>query len=66
MLVLARKCGETVRIGRNTVVTVLGIHGGRVRLGVVGPKHVHILRGELCGPVEELEVSIDHRACAEE
>lgn len=47
MLVLSRKNGEQVVIGRDIVVTVLSIQGGRVKLGFSGPAEVPIHREEL-------------------
>jgi carbon storage regulator len=49
MLVLGRKVGEVLVIGNDTVVTVVSVRGGRVRLGVRAPGEVPVLRGEL-GP----------------
>jgi carbon storage regulator CsrA len=46
MLVLGRRRGETVRIGRDITVTVLGVSGGRVRLGLTAPALVGIVRQE--------------------
>jgi carbon storage regulator len=48
MLVLTRKAGESVIIGNGIRVTVLATHGQRVRLGIVAPEGVAILREELC------------------
>lgn len=47
MLVLSRKRGEAVRIGQEVEVTVLEVHGNRVKLGVVGPRHIPVQRDEL-------------------
>ena len=47
MLVLTRKPGEQIHIGDNIVVTVLGLQGGRVRLGITAPAEVPIRREEL-------------------
>ena len=47
MLVLSRKAGERVAIGSNVVVTVLGIHKGKVKLGFLGPPEVPIHREEI-------------------
>jgi len=47
MLVLTRKNQERVFIGRDIEVTVLKIHGNRVKLGIKGPSNVVILRGDL-------------------
>ena len=47
MLVLSRKVGEKLVIGDNIVVEVVRIQGNRITLGVVAPRDVKILRGEL-------------------
>lgn len=47
MLVLSRKRGECLRIGQDVEVTVLEVHGNRVKLGVVGPRNVPVHRDEL-------------------
>ena len=47
MLVLSRKCGEAIVIGDGVTVTVLGVEGGRVRLGFVAPLDVPIHREEV-------------------
>lgn len=56
MLVLRRKTCEKIHIGRDVVLTVLGVEGNRVRLGIEAPKSVPVWRGELAGakPVEML------------
>jgi carbon storage regulator len=47
MLVLSRKSGESVCIGRDIEVKVLDICGGRVRLGFSAPLSVDIQRQEI-------------------
>jgi carbon storage regulator CsrA len=47
MLVLARKPGEAVQIGDQVELRVLSISGNRVRLGLVCPRNVRIMRSEL-------------------
>ncbi|CAH8719546.1 carbon storage regulator CsrA [Paenibacillus thiaminolyticus] len=47
MLVLKRKIGETVMIGDEIEVRVLGVEGEYVKLGFVAPKNVQIMRKEL-------------------
>ena len=47
MLVLTRKPGEDIRIGRNITVTVLLTSRNRVKLGISGPSEIRVLRGEL-------------------
>ncbi len=47
MLVLTRKVGEAVVIGDDTRVTVLGVQGGRVRLGIDAPGDIAVDRQEV-------------------
>ena len=47
MLILSRRLGESVKIGCEVTVTVLGVKGGHVRLGFAAPKHVAVHREEI-------------------
>lgn len=47
MLILTRRVGEVVMIGDNTSVTVLGVKGNQVRIGVNAPKDVIVDREEV-------------------
>ncbi|HEX9877540.1 MAG TPA: carbon storage regulator CsrA [Gammaproteobacteria bacterium] len=47
MLILTRRVGETVVIGDDVTVTVLGVKGNQVRLGVNAPKQVAVHREEI-------------------
>ena len=47
MLVLTRKIGEKVMIGDDVSVTILGLFGNHVRLGINAPKSVDIHREEI-------------------
>jgi carbon storage regulator len=47
MLILTRRVGETVIIGDEVQVTVLGVKGNQVRLGVTAPKDVAVHRSEI-------------------
>lgn len=47
MLILTRRQGESIIIRDDIIVTVLGIEGGSVRLGVDAPKSVEIWREEI-------------------
>jgi carbon storage regulator len=47
MLILTRKIGETIIIGDNVKVTVLGVEGRQVRLGIDAPKEISVHRQEI-------------------
>ena len=47
MLILTRRVGETLMVGDNVTVTVLGVKGNQVRIGVNAPKEVSVHREEI-------------------
>jgi carbon storage regulator len=47
MLILSRKVGETIYIGDDVKVTVTGVIGGTVRIGIQAPRHIPINREEV-------------------
>jgi len=53
MLVLSRKSTERIQIGNDVVVTVLEIHGNKVRIGISAPRHIRVLRSELTEVIAE-------------
>jgi carbon storage regulator len=47
MLILTRRVGETVMIGDDVTITVLGVKGNQVRVGINAPKNVAVHREEI-------------------
>jgi carbon storage regulator len=47
MLILTRRVGETVMIGNDVTVTVLGVKGNQVRVGINAPKTIAVHREEI-------------------
>ncbi|QHJ78061.1 MAG: hypothetical protein [Bacteriophage sp.] len=52
MLILTRRVGESIIIGDDTVITILGLKGHQVRIGINAPKNVPVHR-------EEIKLKID-------
>lgn len=57
MLVLSRKCEQSLLLGDDIVVTVLGIEGDRVKLGIQAPRSVSVLRQEVYQQVQSSNTS---------
>ena len=47
MLILTRRAGETVMIGSDITITVLGVKGNQVRIGINAPRDVAVHREEI-------------------
>jgi carbon storage regulator len=47
MLILTRRIGETIKIGADITVVVLGVNGRQVRIGIDAPKNVAVYREEI-------------------
>lgn len=49
MLILTRRTGESLLVGAEIIVTVLGVKGNQVRIGIKAPATVSVLREEIVG-----------------
>lgn len=53
MLILTRRAGESLMIGDENTVTVLGVKGNQVRIGIKAPKHVSVHREEVFNRIKD-------------
>ncbi len=53
MLILTRRVGESLMIGDDVTITVLGVKGNQVRIGVDAPKEVVVHREEILNRIED-------------
>ncbi len=47
MLILTRRAGESVMVGSDIIITVLGVKGNQVRIGINAPKEIAVHREEI-------------------
>ena len=57
MLILTRRVGETLVIGDDVTITVLGVRGNQVRVGVNAPKDVGVHREEIYQRIQDEKTS---------
>ncbi len=53
MLILTRRVGETLIVGDDVIITVLGIKGNQVRIGINAPKDVSVHREEIYQRIQQ-------------
>lgn len=56
MLILTRRTGETITIGNDVTVTVLGVKGNQVRIGINAPKNVPVHREEVAERIAKEQI----------
>ncbi len=55
MLILSRRIGEKLTIGENVTLTVLGVKGNQIRLGIDAPRGVPVHREEVIDKIRQAE-----------
>jgi carbon storage regulator len=53
MLILTRRVGEALKIGDNVDITILGVKGNQVRIGISAPKDVAVHREEIYSRIKD-------------
>ena len=60
MLILTRRIGETLMIGDEVAITVLGVNGNQVRIGINAPKDLAVHREEIYNKIQREKNNISN------
>ena len=66
MLILTRRVGESLMIGDDITITVLGVKGNQVRIGVKAPKEVAVHREEILNRIEEASAESEQKMSSDQ
>lgn len=62
MLVLSRKAGEKIKIGKDIEINILKVEGGSIRIGIEAPKNLTILRMEVFEKIQNENIESASKA----
>lgn len=60
MLILSRRTGESLMIGNEVTLTILGVNGNQIRIGIHAPKHVRVDREEIRARIDAESPGASH------
>ena len=62
MLILTRRVDESLKVGDDVTITVLGIKGGQIRIGISAPRNVAVHRQEVFERIRQERSEVDEQA----
>jgi carbon storage regulator len=65
MLILTRRLGETITIGNDVTITVIGVKGNQVRLGINAPTEIPVHRAEIYEKIQREKAAAQNSAEAD-